>query len=204
MEFSTYEYPPEYLHLMEEHLSETLTLRYWPNPVLSEVAEALSEDEFGADLEAVGQQMIALMDKLGGLGLAAPQVGLLKRLFVLRFPLTSATDPLPPMILCNPVVLEQSTEGSFALEGCLSLPGIYQYVWRPTEVFLGYQTPSGEHGQMVVLGQEARVVCHEVDHLDGIVFFHPSRMGRAYRNAVAREWRKNGSLYVDHFMSKLA
>lgn len=192
----------EYPHLMEEHLSETLSLRYWPNPVLSEVCDPVEDHEFGNEIVKIGSQMISLVDRLDGAGLSAPQVGLLKRLFVMRF-LNKTSDPQPPAIICNPV-LHAETEGEFGSEGCLSMPGVFQQVWRSTEVHMEYQTPFGEKREMVLLGIEARIVAHETDHLDGITFFHPSRMPRQLRKQVEREWSKMGPAYTARSLKRLA
>lgn len=182
----------EYPDLMTEHTSGALELRYWPNPVLSEVCEPLTESDFGPELEAFGNKMIALMQKAGdGVGMAASQVGLLKRFFVMTFSSKDA-DPVPPAIICNPVILEASKEGQYASEGCLSFPGVFQHVWRPSELFVSFQTPTGEPKQMVVFGVEARIVAHEIDHLDGKMFFDQSNMPRRDRKAVESDWAKKG------------
>jgi peptide deformylase len=181
---------------MIEDFSGKVELRYWPNPVLSEVAEPLTDADFGPELEAFGNRMIALMQKAGdGVGLAATQVGLLKQFFVMEFTSRNA-DPSPPAIICNPVILEESKEGEYASEGCLSLPGVFQHVWRPSELFVGFQTPTGESKQMVVLGLEARIVAHEIDHLHGRMFFDSKNMPRRDRKAVESEWAKKGAANI--------
>lgn len=193
----------EYPDLMAEHESGELELRYWPNPVLGEASESVSPEEFGAEIMKLGTQMIALMQKAKGAGLAAPQVGLLKRVFVMSFP-NHGHDPEEPAIICNPVILEESAEGSFAVEGCLSLPGIHQQVWRPSEIFLAYQDPAGTPGKMVLLEEEARIAHHEIDHLNGVMFFSAERMTRKYRQVVEAQWRKLGQDNVRIFRKNLA
>jgi peptide deformylase len=174
----------EYPNLMLEEATE-LTIRTYPNPCLSEVASPISEDEFGSQIESMGNRMIALAAK-DGLGLAATQVGLLKRMFVMQFPNTTH-DPMAPLIICNPVI-ELSETGAARREGCLSLPGVQEQVWRADEVFMRYQTPYGEAKSMVLVDMEARIVQHEVDHLDGLMF--TSRMSRQMRRAVLAKYEK--------------
>ena len=171
----------EYPDLMFEDAT-TLQIRTYPNPCLTEVCEPIAPEEFGPEIEKIGKRMIELAS-WGGFGLAASQVGLLKRMFVMQFP-NEKHDPQEPAIICNPII-EMSEEGEFNKEGCLSLPGITEQVWRSTEVHMRYQTPYGEEKAMVLLDLEARIAQHEVDHLDGIVFVqHLNRQQR--RAALAR------------------
>lgn len=176
----------EYPDFMFEENTGDYRIRTYPNPVLTEVAAPVAEDEFGAEIERIGNQMIELTKRNDGHGLAAPQIGLLKRIFVMNFP-NSKHDPMEPAIVCNPV-LELSEQGIFAREGCLSLPGVEEQVWRASEVFMQYRTPLGEEKAMVLLGLEARIAQHEADHLEGILFFN--RLSRQQRRSVLARYEK--------------
>jgi peptide deformylase len=180
---------------MNELLSGSLNLRYWPNPALSEIAEPVAESEFGPELHVTGQMMIQLMSKLKGLGLSGNQVGLLKRIFVMHFP-NEHQDLTDPEIICNPELVFPSDKGQFSQEGCLSFPGVYQSVWRHTEVEMSYRTPFGEHKKMILLDLEARIAQHEVNHLDGKMFFDAANMTARYRKQTMKEWQRVGKMHV--------
>lgn len=176
----------EHSELMYEESTGDYEVRRYPNPVLTEVCDPIDPSEFGPEIERLGRQMIEMAKVHKGYGISAPQIGLLKRLFVMEFPNTTH-DAMPPAIICNPV-LESYEEGTFEREGCLSLPGVFEQVWRASETHMTYQTPYGETREMVLLDLEARIVQHEVDHLDGIMFFQ--RMSRNLRKGVLRAWEK--------------
>jgi len=108
------------------------------------------------------RDMADTMYKVGGLGLAAPQVGILKRVVVI-----DVGDGLIELI--NPVIRSQSGEQA-EFEGCLSVPGVYGEVIRPAVVKVDAINSKGE--KIVINGKEwlARALCHEIDHLDGILF----------------------------------
>lgn len=97
-----------------------------------------------------------------GVGLAAPQVGILKRMVVI-----DVGEGL--MELINPVIIEQEGE-QIETEGCLSVPGIYGKVKRPAKVLVEYQNRKGEKVRKEGTGLLAICLCHELDHLDGILF----------------------------------
>jgi peptide deformylase len=196
----------EYTDWMTEEATG-LQIRLHPAPVLREVAAPVGEDEFGPAVEAFGQKMIETMQKYRGVGLAANQVGLLKRIIIVSFGGNTIHDPLfgsmprpepgEPTILCNPVItVADGTPEDAAEEGCLSLPGVYQQVFRPREVHIAYRTPFGEPKDAVLCWLEARIAQHEVDHLDGINFFDKERMPRSLRRQVEREWVKQRPIAI--------
>src|SRR5262249_45837872 len=119
-------------------------------------------------VQTAAAQMLELMYKHEGLGLAAPQVGLDIQLLVINF----AGDPEQKeheVVAINPVVLE--SKGAFKdREGCLSFPGLYQDVRRAKTVTVLYYTLAGEAKQMTASELPARVWQHEIDHLNGILF----------------------------------
>ena len=100
--------------------------------------------------------------KADGVGLAAPQVGILKRIVVIN-----AGDGLLELI--NPVIISQSGEQSY-IEGCLSIPGVYGELLRPAKVVVEAFNPNGDKINVEGEGLLAVVLCHELDHLDGILF----------------------------------
>src|SRR5271156_1585661 len=97
--------------------AKVLPLRYWADPILSVVCDKIGDSEFGSQLEEFGRELIATMNDANGVGLAAPQVGVTKRMFVMLFP---DHAEMKPMVVCNPVL---APKGSmlFENEGCLSV-----------------------------------------------------------------------------------
>jgi peptide deformylase len=159
----------------------------WPDPILRKVAESVPDSGFGPTLEDFGRQMIATMlegnGTSTGIGLAATQVGVAQRVFVMTFPDHKEFDPL---IVVNPT-LQLSGETLFEQEGCVSFPGIYDQVARSATVTMDYQNAlSGEHHKQILTSWDARVAQHEFDHINGIMFF--DRMSRQMRKALLRQW----------------
>lgn len=151
------------------------------DPVLR--AKALRIDRFDEQLEDEVQHMGALMDDALGVGLAATQVGVLHRLLVYR------TDSEAPLVaLANPVIEWASEETEAADEGCLSLPGVHLEVTRPARVRVSAQDPAGAPVEIEAEGLEARVIQHEVDHLDGVLIL--DRVSKEQRKQAMRELRQ--------------
>ncbi len=121
--------------------------------------------EFNKRLGKVLDDMCDTMFKANGVGLAAPQIGFLK-----RFVICEMTDG-EVVELINPVVLEKGEETEILQEGCLSVPGKSCYVKRTTHLKLRFQNRDGIVITRSFEGYDARVCCHEMDHLDGILFY---------------------------------
>ena len=122
---------------------------------------------FDEKLKNLSDEMIDIMHDSDGIGLAAPQVGLSIRLLVTD--VSPVEKGFPEQAFVNPVILE--TWGDSVLEeGCLSIPGIREEVNRPDEILLKYQTIDGEDKTEKFGGWMARVLQHEIDHLDGVLF----------------------------------
>ncbi|MBE0566997.1 MAG: peptide deformylase [Krumholzibacteria bacterium] len=137
-------------------------------------AAAVADDPAtGALLDA----MWAVLRQGGGVGLAAPQVGRELRLVVVRNPRLPAERQR--LDLVNPVVVETFGPAEPFEEGCLSFPGLYVPVVRPRGVAVRYETAAGETRTLRDEGLVARIVQHEIDHLDGVLFI--DRLGRARR-----------------------
>lgn len=145
-----------------------LTIVNYPDPVLLEVGKPVADGEFGAELEKFVGDMFATMEKAGGVGLAAPQVGVSKRIFVMDTPGDDEGERQRHVII-NPEIV--SVEGEqVGDEGCLSFPGLFQVVKREMRVIARAQDVKGEQFELDVANLAARCILHETDHCDGIVF----------------------------------
>jgi peptide deformylase len=154
------------------------------DPVLKSVASPVAS--FGPELRAEVERMIAIMRDGMGVGLAATPLGGLRRLRV--FPAGSDGEPTA---LVNPVIEWLSEEGSIAEEGCLSLPRVTMDVERPLHVRISGRDAEGEPIRIEASGLEARVLQHEIDHLDGVLIL--DRTSRDQRKAALRALREGDS-----------
>jgi peptide deformylase len=148
------------------------------HPVLRRVAEPIA-DPTGAAVKRLVADMIETLDDIGGAGLAAPQVHASQRLVIFRVPpeRTSGLAGDPPqelMALINPVIEPLGDGRELGWEGCLSVPGLRGAVPRWARIRYRGVTPEGARIDRIVEGFHARVVQHECDHLDGILY--PQRM----------------------------
>jgi peptide deformylase len=142
-----------------------LSIRLWPDPVLR--ARSTEVEVFDEDLARLASDMVATMYAAPGVGLAAPQVGVGKRLAVVD--ISVGREPGKVRVLVNPRILE-SSGSQVDNEGCLSIPDFTERVERPERVLLEAQDVKGEKFQIEAEGFEARAFCHEIDHLDGVLF----------------------------------
>ena len=154
------------------------------DPVLKSVASPVSA--FGPELRAEVERMIAIMHDGMGVGLAATQLGVLRRLLVFQ-----AGPDGEATALINPVIEWLSEEGSLAEEGCLSLPRVTMDVERPLHVRVSGRDAEGEPIEIEASGLEARVLQHEIDHLDGVLIL--DRTTREQRKGALRALRGGGS-----------
>ena len=139
---------------------------YHPHPTLRYKSKPLKRVD--AELKSIVRQMFDLMYEHKGIGLAANQVDLPYRLFVLNLESDPARADLEHVFI-NPIISNRKGSAE-AEEGCLSLPGMYAQVRRPEQVRLNAYTLSGEEVTLDLDGLFARAVQHEVDHLDGVLF----------------------------------
>jgi peptide deformylase len=145
-----------------------LTLRYYGDPILRR--RAAETREFDAELREFAESMIETMHAEAGVGLAAPQVGVDQRVLV-ALQLTSPDDEdAAPIVMVNPEVLERSRETWVMEEGCLSIPGIRGDVTRAERIRVRYRDVRGAEHTVDAEGMYARVLQHEIDHLDGRLF----------------------------------
>lgn len=156
-----------------------LEIKKFGDPVLKTKAARVTE--FDDALLRLTQEMLLTMRVNEGVGLAANQVGRLKRVLV------AATED-EEYVLVNPVIEARSEETETGPEGCLSIPGIQVEVERPVAVTVSGQTATGEGRRLEADGLLARIVQHEVDHLDGVLIL--DRTDRESRKAAMREWRE--------------
>ena len=160
-----------------------LEIRKYGDPVLARKAEAVTEFDDG--LRKLVDDMFETMYAAPGVGLAAPQVGVSKRLFVMDC--SSGKDPAEKIVLVNPEIV--MTEGrQNGDEGCLSFPGIYFQVERPQRVVARAQDLRGEWFEIDAMELTARCITHENDHLEGVVFI--SYLSPLKRDLVKRKIRK--------------
>lgn len=122
---------------------------------------------FNEEIKTLADDMIETMKKEQGVGLAAPQVGELKRLIVVLWHGKLYKEPL---VFINPTITKQSTAKIVMEEGCLSLPGRYAEVPRCADIELKYQDLNGNKKTLKANRMNARIIQHEIDHLDGILF----------------------------------
>ncbi len=145
-----------------------LQIRIFGDPVLrSRAAEVADFDERLAKLAA---DMLETMIEARGIGLAATQVGVLKRLFTWELPPDEDGHPGEGGAIVNPEILEVSEELQEGEEGCLSFPGLFYPSQRPLRARLAYQGLDGDRREISGEGLLARVLLHELDHLNGILF----------------------------------
>ena len=137
------------------------------DPILTKRAEEVTQ--FDENLRKLVDNMFETMYGAPGVGLAAPQVGLLKRLFVMDC--SSGKNKTQKLALINPVIETEEGE-QIGDEGCLSFPGIYIQVARPQRLVLRAQDIDGSAFKLDVMDLEARCVSHETDHLDGELFIN--------------------------------
>lgn len=136
-------------------------------------------------ISALAERMLATMYKAPGIGLAAPQVGELLRLVVLDI---QPDDKPTPMVLVNPEIIAESAETAVREEGCLSLPGQFADVTRPSRIKLRYQDLTGAKQEMEADGLLGVCIQHEVDHLNGVLFV--DHLSALKRNMLLRKLAK--------------
>lgn len=154
------------------------------DPVLKSKASPVLD--LGPELRAEIERMIAIMRDGMGVGLAATQLGILRRLLVFQ-----AGPDSEPTALVNPEVEWLSDEVVVAEEGCLSLPGVSMDVERALYARIGGLDTEGEPMTIEASGLEARVLQHEIDHLDGVLIL--DRAPRAQRKEALRALREGGT-----------
>jgi peptide deformylase len=149
----------------------------YPDPILRHGGKPITE--FGEELQGLADRMIEAMYVEGGVGLAAPQVGIEQKLLVLN-PSGSKDDRSGELVICNPKIVRKKKK-EFGEEGCLSFPGIQADVERAVEITVVYQDINGEEQSLKCDGWLARIVQHEIDHLEGVFFVDRLTSGEKLR-----------------------
>ena len=156
-----------------------LEIKTFGDPVLKTRASRVKE--FDEALLRLAEDMLVTMHEREGVGLAANQVGRLRRVLV-------AGIEDEEYVVINPVIEAHSEETEVLAEGCLSIPGIQVEVERPVAVTVSGQDATGGDLRLEAEGLLARILQHEVDHLDGVLIL--DRTDRESRKAALREWRE--------------
>jgi peptide deformylase len=153
-----------------------------PNdPILTSVCESFNFNNPPFDPIQFSQELIKFMYDRNGIGLAANQVGVPYRIFAMR--------GSPENFVCfNPKIVQPSEAEVVLEEGCLTYPGLYVKVKRPQHVRVRFTKPNGEIITKQFTGMTARIFQHELDHLDGKVFYN--KANRVHRDRALEKWRK--------------
>jgi peptide deformylase len=141
-------------------------IRKYGDPILRK--KAIKVEAFDPALEQVAADMIETMQTAKGVGLAANQIGLTHALCVVDVGLI--TEGAAPQAFVNPVVLQESGKDVSYEEGCLSIPEVNEEVMRKERVVISYQDLAGDAHEQEYEGMLARVLQHEIDHLNGVFF----------------------------------
>lgn len=142
-----------------------LKILHYPEPLLKQKSQPVSE--FNDALRQLADRMAETMYDAPGVGLAAPQVGVLKRLIVMDC--STGEEPADLILAVNPEIVSREGE-SLEEEGCLSVPGFWANVQRAAKATMRYQDVEGNVQQRTAEGLLAICMQHEIDHLDGILF----------------------------------
>ena len=137
-----------------------------PDPILREKSASL--EKVDDEIRALLDDMLETMYAAPGIGLAAVQVGILKRLIVID--ISKDEEKKNPLILINPEIISRSQKKSIYEEGCLSLPGYFAEIERPAECEIKFVDYNGKEKKLHAKGLLATCIQHEVDHLNGILF----------------------------------
>jgi peptide deformylase len=155
-----------------------------PDPILRKQSKPV--ERVDAQLDRLIDDMFETMYDAPGIGLAAPQVGVLRRLIVMD----PAKDEAPktPVIMVNPEILERSEEMREHDEGCLSIPDFTAEIERPARIRVAYIGREGKAEERELSGIWSTLVQHEIDHLNGILFI--DYLSRLKRDMVVRKFSK--------------
>ena len=161
-----------------------LDLHFLGDRVLRQPAKRVAKVD--NSLRDLVKKMLQTMYSEDGIGLAAPQVAVNKQLLVVDAEPDNAAAP--PLVLINPKIIKSSSELAVGQEGCLSIPGVYLDVVRPAAIEVSFKDETGRPRKMKVNDLVARVIQHEMDHLNGVMFVD------RVENAIAlnQELQKNG------------
>jgi peptide deformylase len=161
------------------NVMEQIKVRHYPDPFLRLKSEEVDEQD--ESLKALIEHMFSAMEEERGIGLAAPQIGVSKRVVVVSI----EEKNFNRLALLNPVILHLSSETDVMEEGCLSVPGVNADVDRPVEAVVRGTTKNGRLVEISAQGLLARVLQHEIDHLNGVLFI--DRLSPDERKRIDKE-----------------
>ena len=155
-----------------------------PDPILRKKAKPI--ERVDADLRRLMDDMLLTMYDAPGIGLAAPQIGILRRLIVMD----PAKDEAPktPVIMVNPEILERSDEMRVHDEGCLSIPDFTAEIERPAKTRVSFLDRAGKKQEIELNGIWSTLVQHEIDHLNGVLFI--DYLSRLKRDRIVKKFTK--------------
>ncbi len=156
-----------------------------PNPILRQ--KSLKVEKVDSDLQKLMDDMIETMYAAPGIGLAAIQVGVPKRVIVLD--IVPKDQPKNPMYLVNPELVSKSENNSTYEEGCLSVPGQFAEIDRPAKCHIKYLDYYGELKEIKAEGMIATCIQHEIDHLEGILFI--DYLSKLKKTMIIKKLSKN-------------
>ena len=156
-----------------------------PDPILRKKSEIL--EKVDDDLRKLLDDMLETMYSAPGIGLAAVQVGILKRLIVID--VSKDKDKKNPLFLINPEIISKSENTSTHEEGCLSLPGHFAEIERPAECHIKYINYEGKEKEIKASGLLSTCIQHEVDHLNGILFI--DYLSKLKKDMIVKKLVKN-------------
>ena len=155
-----------------------------PDPVLRATSEPIKRVD--DELRTLVDDMLETMYDAPGIGLAAIQIGIARRMLVIDC--SSDEEDKNPMVFINPEIVDSSDERSVYEEGCLSIPDYYAEVERPAEVTANYVDRDGNERQIQANGLVATCLQHEIDHLNGVLFI--DHISNLKRDMVVRKFTK--------------
>jgi peptide deformylase len=155
-----------------------------PDPLLRKKAAPI--ERVDAALLTLAENMLATMYEAPGIGLAAPQVGILRRLIVMDP--SRDEDAKQPLVMMNPVILERGSEMRTHEEGCLSIPDVTAEIERPAMTRVGFIDREGKSQEQTLVGIWSTLVQHEIDHLNGVLFI--DYLSRLKRDMIVKKFTK--------------
>ena len=161
-----------------------LEVLLYPNPILLQKSEKITQ--FDKALKELSQNMLKTVKVYKGIGLAAPQIGILKRIFVMQIE-EEETKKIQSYICVNPEIKDAEGEIVFE-EGCLSIPNMNEKVTRKKKLTLIYQNLEGKQQQLKAEKLKAICIQHEIDHLNGVLFIH--RISPLKRKLLLSKYKK--------------
>ena len=155
-----------------------------PDPLLRKKAAPI--ERVDAALLKLAESMLATMYDAPGIGLAAPQVGILRRLIVMDP--SRDEEAKQPLVMVNPVILERGSEMRTHEEGCLSIPDVTAEIERPALTRVGFIDREGKSQEQTLAGIWSTLVQHEIDHLNGVLFI--DYLSRLKREMIVKKFTK--------------